>query len=68
MNLSRVKVWGAEILYASDLNAEFNNILNHELDNSDIKASADIQVSKLLAGTNGQILKIVAGVATWVAP
>ena len=68
MNLSRVKVWSAEILYASDLNAEFNNILNHELDDSDIKAGADIQVSKLLAGTNGQILKIVAGVATWVAP
>ena len=29
MAISRVKNWGAEILYASDLNAEFNNILNN---------------------------------------
>lgn len=29
MALSRVKVWGAERLYASDLNAEFNNIINN---------------------------------------
>ena len=29
MSLSRVKVWGAERLYASDLNAEFNNIINN---------------------------------------
>lgn len=32
MALSRVKVWSAgEILYASDLNSEFNNILNNGL-------------------------------------
>ena len=29
MALSRVKVWGAERLYASDLNAEFNNIISN---------------------------------------
>ncbi|MFZ2651283.1 MAG: hypothetical protein WA210_14370 [Burkholderiaceae bacterium] len=31
MALSRIKSWIAEILYASDLNAEFNNILNNAL-------------------------------------
>ncbi len=29
MSLSRVKVWGAERLYASDLNAEFQNIIDN---------------------------------------
>jgi hypothetical protein len=29
MALSRVKVWGNEILYPADLNAEFNNIINN---------------------------------------
>lgn len=29
MALSRVKVWGTETLYASDLNAEFDNIINN---------------------------------------
>ena len=38
MNLSRVKVWGTEILYTSDLNAEFNNIINNEINNDDMKA------------------------------
>ena len=31
MALSRVKVWAAEILTFSDLNAEFNNILNNPI-------------------------------------
>lgn len=31
MALSRIKTWIAEILYASDLNAEINNILNNAL-------------------------------------
>lgn len=56
MNLSRVKVWGAQILYASDLNAEFNNIINHELDDDDIKAGAGIQLTKLQSGVNGDII------------
>ncbi len=47
MNLSRVKVWTAEILYASDLNAEFNNIINHEIANADIAANAAIEGAKL---------------------
>lgn len=29
MSLSRVKVWGTEVLTAADLNAEFDNILNN---------------------------------------
>ncbi len=71
MNLSRVKVWGAEVLYASDLNTEFNNIVNHEIDNDDIKTAAgiegsklkdaDIDLSKLKAGTNGDILYYNSG-------
>src|SRR5437867_4205469 len=32
MAVSRVKVWATEILFASDLNAEFNNILSNGTD------------------------------------
>lgn len=34
--------------------------------NADVSASAAISVSKLAAGSNGQVLTIVAGVPTWV--
>jgi len=34
--------------------------------NADVSASAAIAVSKLAAGSNGQVLTIVAGVPTWV--
>ena len=48
LDLSRVKTWSAsEILTAADLNAEFNNILNHSLTNNDIDAAAGIVGSKL---------------------
>ncbi len=46
MNLSRIKIWTAEILYASDLNAEFDNIINHEIKNTDIASNAAIEGSK----------------------
>ncbi len=43
LDLSRVKTWSAtEILTAADLNAEFNNILNHDLTNTDMSGSAGI--------------------------
>lgn len=44
MSLSRVKVWTTETLYASDLNAEFNNILNF-LNASDIVAVDSLSVN-----------------------
>ncbi len=47
LDLSRVKVWVDEILTAADLNAEFNNILNHEIANNDVAAAAGIVGSKL---------------------
>src|SRR3990167_5492502 len=57
LNLSRVKTWSAqEVLTASDLNGEFNNILNHSLTNNDIDAAAGILGSKLnLLITGGAI-------------
>ena len=48
LNLSRVKEWSAaEILTADDLNAEFDNVLDHEITNADIAAAAGIPASKL---------------------
>ena len=48
INVSRVKTWAAaEILTAADLNAEFDNIIDHEITNADIAASAGIPASKL---------------------
>jgi len=56
LNLSRVKTWSAsEILTAADLNAEFNNILNHSLTNNDIDAAAGIVGSKLDLSSPGTI-------------
>ena len=47
LNLARVKTWGTEVLTAADLNAEFDNILDHSILNADIGASAAIVGSKL---------------------
>jgi len=47
LNLSRVKTWGAEVLTHTDLNAEFDNVLNHSITNSDVAAGAAIVASKL---------------------
>lgn len=47
LNLSRVKTWGTEVLTAADLNAEFDNILNHPIANADVSASAAILGSKI---------------------
>lgn len=46
MSLARVKTWTSEVLTATDLNAEFNNILN------DINASPIIAVDALTLATN----------------
>lgn len=55
LNLSRVKTWGAEVLTYADLNAEFDNILDHSITNSDISASAAIVGSKLDLSVPGAI-------------
>lgn len=47
LNLARVKTWTDEILTATDLNAEFDNIINHAITNDDISATAAIAGSKL---------------------
>lgn len=48
LNLSRVKTWNAsDVLTASDLNAEFDNIVNHAIVNADVSATAAITASKL---------------------
>lgn len=56
LNLSRVKTWTSnEVLTDDDLNAEFNNILNHSITNSDISAGAAILGSKLDLSIPGAI-------------
>ncbi|HDN59678.1 MAG TPA: hypothetical protein ENF20_06950 [Candidatus Marinimicrobia bacterium] len=55
LNLSRVKTWSAEVLTHTDLNAEFDNILNHAIDNDDISATAGIVGSKLDLSVPGPI-------------
>lgn len=47
LNLSRVKTWSAEVLTHTDLNAEFDSILAHEITNADISATAAIAASKI---------------------
>lgn len=66
MALGRVKTWIAEVLTASDLNAEFNNILNNALslispltgtldaDGNEIILDADADTS-ITADTDDQI-------------
>jgi len=55
LNLSRVKTWGAEVLTHTDLNAEFDNILNHSIANADVSATAAIAGSKLDLSVPGAI-------------
>lgn len=55
LNLSRVKTWSAEVLTHTDLNAEFDNILDHSIANADISATAAIAGSKLDLSVPGAI-------------
>ena len=55
LNLSRVKTWSAEVLTHTDLNAEFDNILNHTISNTDIASDAAILGSKLDLSVPGVI-------------
>ena len=49
MALSRLKTWGVEVLTATDLNAEFNNILNNPVSLvSPLTAALDMDAFKLI--------------------
>ena len=67
LNLSRVKTWSAEVLTHTDLNAEFDNILNHSVTNSDISASAAILGSKLDLAIPGVIGATTPAAGTFTA-
>ena len=66
-NFQSSKVTANELSSAT----KFNNFVQavedaiNSLDNTNIATGAAILVAKLLAGTNGQVLKTVAGVPTW---
>lgn len=45
-----------------------NKILDGTISNADINAAAAVAVSKLAAGTNGQVLTTTAGVPVWTTP
>jgi len=67
LNLSRVKTWGSEILTAADLNAEFNNILDHSLTKNDLSATAGIlgtQVDFVVAPAIGATTPAAAAFTT----
>lgn len=56
LNLARVKTWtSGEVLTASDLNAEFDNILDHSITNADVSSTAAIAGSKLDLSVPGAI-------------
>jgi hypothetical protein len=60
MALARVKVWTPEILTATDLNTEFNNILNY-LNGAAVNLNTPTLNSPTITGT-------VAGGATYISP
>ena len=52
MNLTALKSWvSGETLTASDLNAEFQNIYTHTINNSDIDSTASYVLGELVIGT-----------------
>ena len=65
LNLSRVKTWGNEVLTATDLNAEFDNIINHAIVNADVSATAAIVGSKLDLSIPGAIGGTTPGAGTF---
>lgn len=68
-NLQAYKVAANELSSSTKQNnmvQAIENLLNG-LDNANLAAAAAIAVSKLAAGTEGQVLKTVSGVPTWAA-
>ena len=55
LNISRVKTWSAEVLTHTDLNAEFDNILNHQIGTADITdgtiTNADISTTAAIVAS-----------------
>lgn len=47
-------------------NSAIRSVVNGNLDNGNVSASAGLAVSKLAPGTDGQVLQIVGSVPTWV--
>lgn len=46
-------------------NSALETLLNGGLDNTNVAADADLSVSKLAVGTEGQVLTTISGVAAW---
>lgn len=65
MSLSRVKVWAAEVLDATDLNVEFNNILNY-LNNGNVTLQ-NLTVAGTLS-TGNQAITSTSNAAFAVGP
>lgn len=55
MALSRVKVWGPEILYPNDLNTEFNNIINYLNALQDVSVGASPTFNSLTLSAAGAL-------------
>lgn len=69
-SITSSKILDATITVAdlSDGSVNTNKIIDGTITNTDISATAGIGVSKLGAGTNGQVLLTAAGVPTWTTP
>ncbi len=68
MALSRAKVWSSgEVLYASDLNAEFNNILNNPVSLiSPLTATLDLDGNTLVLDSAGVTMVSSTAAGSWV--
>ncbi|MBN8652961.1 MAG: hypothetical protein J0L67_16125 [Cytophagales bacterium] len=68
--ITSAKIADATIATAdlADGSVNGNKILDGTIANADINAAAGITVTKLAAGTNGQVLLTNAGVPTWTTP
>lgn len=80
MSLARVKVWNpGDVLTASDLNSEFNNVLSNPISlispstgaiNFNLQSHTGLLPSVISAssGTAGQSLTVSGGAAVWATP
>ncbi|HRG09167.1 MAG TPA: hypothetical protein PLJ08_11385 [Cyclobacteriaceae bacterium] len=68
--INSAKILDASIVTAdlADGSVNTNKIVDGTITNTDINAAAGIVVSKLGAGTNGQVLVTTLGIPTWTTP